>query len=49
MFTGSGQAASAEQRRRFGDPPNAENTRKNRKKTPRMRHPMEIQGDVSTL
>jgi len=33
------------ERRRFGDPP-SDNTRKNRKRTPRLRHPMEIQAVV---
>lgn len=41
----SASSATGGERRRFGDPP-AENTGKNRKRTPRIRHPMEVQGDV---
>ncbi|XP_053400846.1 uncharacterized protein LOC128557479 isoform X2 [Mercenaria mercenaria] len=41
---GSSTASASGERRRFGDPP-AESARKNRKRTPRLRHPMEIQGD----
>ncbi|KAL4230763.1 hypothetical protein ACF0H5_011138 [Mactra antiquata] len=38
------QTSSGTERRRFGDPP-AEYPSKNRKRTPRIRHPMEVQGD----
>lgn len=45
-ITGALSSTSAGgERRRFGDPV-SENTRKNRKRTPRLRHPMEIQADV---
>lgn len=45
---GAIKSAGDDSRRRFGDPP-SENTRANRKKTPRIRHPMEIHGDSEEL
>ena len=46
-FTDKGaiRAPASEQRRRFGDLP----TSSHRKRTPRLRHPMEVQGDVCIL